>query len=86
MWPKTGGELILPPVYKLRVGRPKKLRMREPGEDNNRTKLRRGHTITICSRCQQLGHNSRSCTASPADTSGQDGENAEATEIGTQQS
>ncbi|KAJ1435972.1 hypothetical protein SESBI_04524 [Sesbania bispinosa] len=33
-----------------------------------------------------LGHNSRSCTAPPVDTTDQDGENVDATAIGTQQS
>ncbi|KAJ1441252.1 hypothetical protein SESBI_01390 [Sesbania bispinosa] len=65
LWPKTGGELILPPSYKPSAGTPKKLRRREPDEPQNPTRLRRGGNTTRCGGCQNLGHNSRSCTTPP---------------------
>lgn len=60
-WPKTEDEPILPPVFKVGPGRPKKLRRREPDEDPNPSKLKRSHTSNKCSRCHGLGHNKKSC-------------------------
>ncbi|KAJ1390110.1 Transposase, MuDR, plant [Sesbania bispinosa] len=91
LWPKTGGELILPPAYKPSTGRPKKLRRREPDESQNPTRLRRGGNTTRCGRCQNLGHNSRNCTTphvNPApepQNPNEDVVNGAATETGTQQ-
>ncbi|KAJ1417991.1 hypothetical protein SESBI_16259 [Sesbania bispinosa] len=48
------------------LGRPKKLRRREPNEDPNPTRLKRSHTKYACGYCQQYGHNSRKCTMRPA--------------------
>ncbi|KAJ1386164.1 hypothetical protein SESBI_41082 [Sesbania bispinosa] len=84
LWPKTGGEIILPPTYKPGAGRPKKLRRREPDEANNSTRYKRSHTTLRCSRCQELGHNSRSCKAPPVNPS--PAAESETTNIGTQQS
>ncbi|KAJ1434578.1 hypothetical protein SESBI_05446 [Sesbania bispinosa] len=87
LWPKTGGELILPPS----AGRPKKLRRREPDEPHNPTRIRRGGNTTRCGRCQNLGHNSRSCTTPPVNPTpepqnpNEDAESGAATETGTQQ-
>ncbi|KAK7361174.1 hypothetical protein VNO77_03220 [Canavalia gladiata] len=61
MWPKTQYEDILPPMYKLRPGRPKKLRKREPNEDPKPTKPKRSHSSNKCSWCHKYGHNSRRC-------------------------
>ncbi|KAJ1386596.1 hypothetical protein SESBI_40646 [Sesbania bispinosa] len=91
LWPKTGGEPILPPAYKPSAGRPKKLRRREPDESQNPTRLRRGGNTTRCGRCQNLGHNSRSCTTPPVNPApepqnpNEDVVNGAATETGTQQ-
>ncbi|XP_057451399.1 uncharacterized protein LOC130743252 [Lotus japonicus] len=53
---------ILPPMYKRSAGRPKKLRRRDPYEnDPNPTKLQRGGATWKCSRCKQYGHNKRGC-------------------------
>ncbi|KAJ1430023.1 hypothetical protein SESBI_08093 [Sesbania bispinosa] len=88
---KTGGELILPPAYKPSAGRPKKLRRREPDESQNPTRLRRVGNTTRCGRCQNLGHNSRSCTEPPVNPApepqnpNEDVVNGAATETGTQQ-
>lgn len=62
MWPTVAGAVELqPPQFKRGPGRPKKLRTREVDEDQNRTKLKRANTSYRCTRCDKLGHNSRSC-------------------------
>lgn len=67
MWPPNEFGQILPPTYKRDPGRPKKLRRREPDEDNNnRIKLRRENTTYECKRCGGNGHNVRTCPQPPA--------------------
>ncbi|XP_058749639.1 uncharacterized protein LOC131622610 [Vicia villosa] len=59
-WPKTSDPVILPPMYKRGPGRPKKLRRREPDEANQH-KWQRTNTSHRCKKCQELGHNARTC-------------------------
>lgn len=63
MWPFTPDGPILPPLYKRKPGRPKKLRRRGPHEDDEEgTRPNPRHR---CGRCGVLGHNVRSCTNPP---------------------
>ncbi|KAH1221627.1 hypothetical protein GmHk_12G034995 [Glycine max] len=52
---------VLPPEYKRGLGKPKKIRRREPDKESNPTKLRRKTTKYQCSRCGKSSHNSRRC-------------------------
>ena len=61
LWPKTNQPELLPPIYKTPPGRPKKLRRREADEHVNHSKLSKKNTIIKCSKCNQLGHNTKSC-------------------------
>ncbi|XP_057442732.1 uncharacterized protein LOC130734375 [Lotus japonicus] len=54
-------ECILPPLFKRGAGRPKKLRRRDPYDDPNPNKLKRGGAFVRCSRCNQYGHNKKGC-------------------------
>ncbi|GAU09980.1 hypothetical protein TSUD_391720 [Trifolium subterraneum] len=64
-WPKTDYPHILPPQFKRGPGRPKKLRRRDPdGERRGRRedgKWSRSGTTNHCTRCNEPGHNMRSC-------------------------
>ncbi|KAG5119721.1 hypothetical protein JHK82_034141 [Glycine max] len=64
-WPETPAESILPPEYKQGVGRPKKLRRREPDEEPSATKYRRTCTKKKCGRCREVGHNVGKCPVPP---------------------
>jgi hypothetical protein len=57
MWPKPDGveEIILPPLYKKGPRRPRKLTIREVGEDGSRRR-RRG-VIYLFTTCGLTGHN-----------------------------
>ncbi|WVZ03118.1 hypothetical protein V8G54_023924 [Vigna mungo] len=62
MWPTSENTLLLlPPIYKTPLGRPKKLRRRETDEPVSHTKLSKKHAIMKCSNCKEFGHNVRSC-------------------------
>lgn len=52
---------IMPPLYKRGAGRPKKLRRRDPYDDPNPNKLKRGGAFVRCSKCKQFGHNKKGC-------------------------
>lgn len=60
MWPYTPDAPILPPVYKRKAGRPKKLRRREPHEDDPEEGAR-PVPVHRCGRCGGTGHNVRTC-------------------------
>lgn len=76
MWEPTNDPDILPPLFKRRPGRPKKLRRRDPYEDTEQTHLHRGVARHRCSRCGQHGHNTRRCTLPPPVN--EEGENSQA--------
>ncbi|WVZ18731.1 hypothetical protein V8G54_006053 [Vigna mungo] len=62
MWPTSENTpLLLPPIYKIPLGRPKKLRRREADEPVRHTKLSKKQAIMKCSSCKEYGHNVRSC-------------------------
>ncbi|WVZ11944.1 hypothetical protein V8G54_016474 [Vigna mungo] len=62
MWPNSENTpLLLPPIYKIPPGRPKKLRRREADEPVSHTKLSKKHAIMKCSSCKEFGYNVRSC-------------------------
>ncbi|XP_024047669.1 uncharacterized protein LOC102621741 isoform X2 [Citrus sinensis] len=54
------GIKILPPQVKVKVGRPKTMRRREPGEQQGKRKAKQK-----CRNCGNLGHNKRSCKNTP---------------------
>lgn len=67
-WVKTGTPPLASPIYHKQPGRPKKVRIREPGEKrapilnpNNPHKLRRFNIKIKCTICGEEGHNQRSC-------------------------
>ncbi|XP_057440244.1 uncharacterized protein LOC130732149 [Lotus japonicus] len=65
MWEPTNDPDILPPLFKRRHGRPKKLRRRDPYEDTKQEHLNKGVARHMCSRCGQHGHNRRRCSLPP---------------------
>ncbi|XP_057439987.1 uncharacterized protein LOC130731782 isoform X2 [Lotus japonicus] len=60
MWPYTPDAPILPPVYKRKAGRPKKLRRREPHEDDPEEGAR-PVPVHRCGRCGGTSHNVKTC-------------------------
>ncbi|KAH6775180.1 hypothetical protein C2S52_012741 [Perilla frutescens var. hirtella] len=64
MWPDAPGDPVQPPKARKMPGRPPKKRKRDVDEKNpqNPNKLKRTGLIRmICQRCQQPGHNTRTC-------------------------
>ncbi|KAI5421769.1 hypothetical protein KIW84_045268 [Lathyrus oleraceus] len=57
--------LPLPPAYKNGPGRPKKIRIRESGEDGARK--RRSGVAYKCTKCDNFGHNAMTCKATTQD-------------------
>ncbi|RYQ92288.1 hypothetical protein Ahy_B09g098470 [Arachis hypogaea] len=41
MWPKVECDTIIPPIFRVKPGRPRMVRVREPDENRSQTKLRR---------------------------------------------
>ncbi|KAK2437389.1 hypothetical protein QL285_022287 [Trifolium repens] len=71
MWPKPPegvDENILPPMYKNGPGRPRKLRIREVGEEGARR--RRKGVVYFCTKCKKPGHNASSCKSKTQDPNG----------------
>ncbi|XP_019197083.1 PREDICTED: uncharacterized protein LOC109190938 [Ipomoea nil] len=65
-WPITSRQPPLPPLYKAKAGRPRKLRMKSKGEiSNDGVHLSRRHVTLHCKKCKELGHNSRKCPKYP---------------------
>ncbi len=60
-WVKTNMEKIEPPKYRVPPGRPKKVRMRGTDEPKNQNRIRKGGITMQCSRCRNVGHNTRTC-------------------------
>ncbi|XP_075500544.1 uncharacterized protein LOC142539155 [Primulina tabacum] len=62
LWPPCDLVPPLPPVYIQKVGRPAKLRRREPDEPPpSENKLRGVKKFTKCKQCGGSGHNKRTC-------------------------
>ncbi|KAL3527399.1 hypothetical protein ACH5RR_012055 [Cinchona calisaya] len=66
LWPDIEVEplTVLPPELRRRSGRPRKTRRREQGEPPAVGQSRRSTTLR-CSRCEQYGHNKRTCEDGP---------------------
>ncbi|XP_050888646.1 uncharacterized protein LOC127093787 [Lathyrus oleraceus] len=65
MWPEVEMEPPLPSAYKNGPGRPKKIRIRESGEDGARK--RRSGVAYKCTKCDNFGHNAMTCKATTQD-------------------
>ncbi|XP_058783990.1 uncharacterized protein LOC131658743 [Vicia villosa] len=65
MWPETEIEDMLPPAYKQGSGRPRKVRIRESGEEGARK--RRTGVAYKCTKCDQFGHNALTCKSPTQD-------------------
>ncbi|KAL5740629.1 hypothetical protein ACOSQ2_029809 [Xanthoceras sorbifolium] len=57
LWPEVESETILPPKKRRRAGRPRLSRRRGAGEP---ARVKRSVGFR-CSKCKQVGHNSRTC-------------------------
>ncbi|XP_058749183.1 uncharacterized protein LOC131622170 [Vicia villosa] len=60
MWPEVEADPIMPPMYKRGPGRPKKLRIRECGEEGARRRRLPGVSYR-CTICDKFGHNAQTC-------------------------
>ncbi|XP_058781430.1 uncharacterized protein LOC131655613 [Vicia villosa] len=60
MWPEVDADPIMPPMYKRGPGRPKKLRIRECGEEGARRRRLPGVSYR-CTICDKFGHNAQTC-------------------------
>src|SRR3954464_14229247 len=65
MWPNVESEDLLPPDFKKGPGRPRKLRIRETGEEGARRRL--PGVSYRCTRCDKIGHNIKSCKSKVQD-------------------
>ncbi|KAF9610900.1 hypothetical protein IFM89_025434 [Coptis chinensis] len=64
LWPVTIREIILPPLSRRMLGRPKKARRKEYHEvlgSSGSTKLSKRRTLIRCSKCKEPGHNRTTC-------------------------
>ncbi|RYR59323.1 hypothetical protein Ahy_A05g025192 [Arachis hypogaea] len=61
MWLKVECDTIIPPIFRVKPGRSRMVRIREPDENRSQTKLRRTGSSVTCSNCVQYGHNRRHC-------------------------
>jgi hypothetical protein len=59
-WVKTRQDEVNPPIYRAALGRHKKLR-RGPNEPKNPYYIRKGGVNMRCSKCKEVGHNSKTC-------------------------
>ncbi|XP_058205102.1 uncharacterized protein LOC131319021 [Rhododendron vialii] len=71
MWVRIEFEDIMPPPYRRKIGRPKKTRRKGAEEA-----LAEIGTIFKCRKCNQPGHNDRTCKALVASTSAEVGESS----------
>ncbi|KAL8247975.1 hypothetical protein R6Q59_009191 [Mikania micrantha] len=63
---------LTPPVYEVPIGRPRKKRSRSMLEADDEVekdaKLTRKYRSVVCSVCQNIGHNARTCKGQRAQT------------------
>ncbi|KAI8560052.1 hypothetical protein RHMOL_Rhmol04G0225000 [Rhododendron molle] len=71
MWMRIEFEDIMPPPYRRKSGRPKKTRRKGAKEA-----LAQSGTIFKCRKCNQPGHNARTCKAHVSSTSAEVGESS----------
>ncbi|XP_072058034.1 uncharacterized protein [Arachis hypogaea] len=62
MWSKVECDTIIPPIFRVKPGRPRMVRIREPDENRSQTNLRKMGSSVTCSNCGQYGHNRRHCS------------------------
>ncbi|RYQ84757.1 hypothetical protein Ahy_B10g104234 isoform B [Arachis hypogaea] len=76
MWPNIQCDTIIPPIFRVKPGRPRMVRIREPDENRTQTKYKRTRTSVTYSNCGQYGHNRRLCPnpimTAPKGTQGSD--------------
>ena len=65
MWPEVESDELLPPMFKKGPGRPRKLRIRESGEEGARRRL--PGVSYRCTTCDKFGHNAQSCKSTTQD-------------------
>ncbi|XP_038680322.1 uncharacterized protein LOC119981316 [Tripterygium wilfordii] len=61
LWPRVGGDPILPPKHSNAPGRAKKRRRRDTDEPITPSNLRRRYPVVKCTKCGVQGHNRRTC-------------------------
>lgn len=61
LWPKAQGEPINPPIMRRAPSRPIKKRNKANDEPRSTNVLPRNLTTAKCKRCENFGHNSRTC-------------------------
>ncbi|XP_058726498.1 uncharacterized protein LOC131597851 [Vicia villosa] len=66
IWPEVQSDPVMPPMYKRGPGRPKKLRIREYGEDGARRRRLPGVSYR-CTKCDKFGHNAQTCKSTTQD-------------------
>ncbi|MBA0748139.1 hypothetical protein Gogos_004988, partial [Gossypium gossypioides] len=54
------GHVVKPPTLRRSLGRPTRVRRKEPDEPQTTTKLTKKMVEMKCSKCKKLGHNKRS--------------------------
>ncbi|KAJ1440049.1 hypothetical protein SESBI_02283 [Sesbania bispinosa] len=85
MWSGVDQDPIMSPIVRPRVGRPKKLRIREPDKEVDKTsKLRRQFSSNMCSICKQTGQNARSCPLRPVTDADETQPNIDSAPTGTE--
>ncbi|RYR66791.1 hypothetical protein Ahy_A03g012856 [Arachis hypogaea] len=70
MCPKVNCDTIIPPVFRVKPGRPRMVQIREPDENRSQSMYRRMGTSVTCSNCGQYGHNRRHCPNSIVSVTG----------------
>jgi hypothetical protein len=66
-WVRTSYEHVNPPLNRIQPGSPRKVRKRGPEEPVNQNRIRKGGVIMRCSKCRQVGHNTRTCPQNRAE-------------------
>ncbi|GFY96732.1 hypothetical protein Acr_11g0010380 [Actinidia rufa] len=65
MWLQINYDKIMPPHIRKRAGRPKKNGKKAENEPKNPIRVRKHYTSLRCSKCKEVGHNSRTCQKIP---------------------
>ncbi|MED6142246.1 hypothetical protein PIB30_111795, partial [Stylosanthes scabra] len=61
VWPKVEGDTIIPPIFRVKPNRPRRVRIIEQDEDRSQPKLRKSVDLVTCNNFGQYGHNRRHC-------------------------
>ncbi|XP_073147584.1 uncharacterized protein [Henckelia pumila] len=88
LWPSSNNIAPLPPTYAELIGRPKKLRKREPNEppaaSHNPHRLRGVKRTNKCKTCGDVGHNSKTCSKRTMGESARDNREVVSNEVNDQ--